>query len=146
MTPRPTRSPTRAGVADPTAAHERALRFVAAALVTAAGAVHLEQWIALFSAVPKLGPLFLANVVVSGLVALALVARRDLLSLLGAAAVAGGTLLAFLAARYGGLLGYQEASWRSPAVAAALLEGAALLILTAAALLYHRRALLAQLR
>ena len=58
-----------------TIAGRSGLRYLGALGVAAVGAIHLQRYAgAGYSAIPKIGPLFLANAISSGLVAL-LVAR-----------------------------------------------------------------------
>ena len=81
---------------------------VAAALVVATGAIHLHLYTDGYSAVPTIGPLFLANFVVAVVLGIALLARpRPLWALLGAGFCLA-TLAGFLISVHWGLFGYQE--------------------------------------
>lgn len=115
------------------------LRLITAALVAAAGYVHLQEWNDLLRAVPKIGPLFLANVVASAAVALLLVFRGRLAGFAAAILLEVGTLGGFLIARYGTLFGYSEPAWRTSAVVSAVLEVGAVILASVAIVVGVRR-------
>jgi hypothetical protein len=108
--------------------------FAAGALALAGeGAVHLQQYFALFHLVHWIGPLFLANTVACALAiaGLAHPRTRDLAALTGVAisAVALGSLLV----SYGqGLFGWQEAGFRPVVELTVIFELAAVVLLSAA--------------
>ncbi len=89
----------------------RLFRYLGAVLILVGGVVHLSLYQAGYQSIPKIGPLFLFNVAVSVVIAVALVVRP-----LGAFAVAGllfsiGTLAGFVLSRTTGILGFREMGW-----------------------------------
>jgi hypothetical protein len=108
--------------------------FAAGALALAGeGAVHLQQYFALFHLVHWIGPLFVANALACALAiaGLAHPRTRDLAALSGVAisAVALGSLLV----SYGqGLFGWHEAGFRPVVELTVILELTAVILLSAA--------------
>lgn len=114
----------------------RILRLVGAVLVLAGGAIHLKLQL-----VDDYGPLdirraFALNALVSGVVALYLVLRDDVVGPLAGIGVSVGTLIAFTLSRNGdGILDFREVGW-NPAPEAALtvaVQVAAMVVLAVAA-------------
>ena len=88
---------------------ERALRFVAAALVLAGGIVHLKLWNDGYKDIDDVGPAFLGNVIASAAVAVALVVTTHCAAVVAGLAVVNGTLLAFALSRTDrGIFGFTE--------------------------------------
>lgn len=104
-----------------------------ALLVAAAGALHLYLWFDYFHLVHVVGALFLVNAAVGLAAGVALLLRRDRLTVLVAGGYAVGTLAAFAVSTRWGLFGYRETFWGSWQEAAGAVELAAALL--AAALL-----------
>ncbi len=102
---------------------QRALRYVAAALILVGGLVHLKLYDDGYKDVPdqNLGRSFLLNAAASVVIAVALVATRHLLVLLAGLVLVNGTLLAFALSRGPGIFGFTETGWNpSPEAAIAL--------------------------
>jgi hypothetical protein len=123
-------------------ARERALRYVAAALILVGGLVHLKLYDDGYKDVPNqnLGRSFLLNAAASVIVAVAIVVSRHVLALLAGLVLVNGTLLAFALSRGPGIFGFTETGWNpSPEAAIALVceIAAAVLLLV---LLAPRRA------
>ena len=78
---------------------ERALRVAAAGLVLAGGVVHLKLWNDGYRDIPDVGPAFLANVIASAVVAVALVVTTHWAAVVAGLAVVNGTLAAFALSR-----------------------------------------------
>ena len=99
-----------------------ALRVLGALSLLATGAVHLQQDVRLYHAIPTIGTLFVLNF--AGATALALVLLAPLRRLHALAAVAGiglaVTALTFLAiSEHTPLFGFKEPGYDPPAIAAA---------------------------
>ena len=95
-------------------------------------AVHIQQYASLFHEVRWIGPLFLANAVVSVIVVAGLAYRRtrNLAALTGI--VVSAVALGSLVVSYGhGLFGWQEAGFRTPVELAVIAELAAVVLLSA---------------
>ncbi len=110
---------------------QRVARSIAAVLVLTGGAVHFDLWRGGYEGIRYIGPLFLANVVVSAVIAVALVVRRNRIILLGGAALALGSLAALALSRTVGLLGFMETGWTPEAMRTVAAEVGALVALTA---------------
>lgn len=87
----------------------RLFRWFAAALVAAGGAVHLSLYLDGYQSIPRVGPLFLLNVVAAVLIAIALAARPIGIVALAAAGFALATMASLGLSRTIGLLGFREA-------------------------------------
>jgi hypothetical protein len=103
-----------------------------AVALAAEGAVHVQQFVSVLDGVRWIGPLFIANAVAIVVVLAGLAAARTrivaALAGIGISAVALGSLVI----SYGtGLLGWQEAGWRTPIAIAVAAEVAAVLLLAA---------------
>ena len=110
------------------------LRYLAAGFLLIGGLVHLKLYVQGYDDIPgNVGKAFLANVVVSVIVAIAVALRRDLIVRLAGIAVAGGTILAFIKSRNGGIFGFSESGLNpSPeAVIALIVEIGAIVVLVA---------------
>src|SRR5579864_4689563 len=71
---------------------DRAWRWGLAALLLVIGVVHLHLWLGGYRYLATIGPLFLLDVVVAGLLAVAVAVRLNVVVALAAASLAGGTL------------------------------------------------------
>ena len=108
------------------------LRYLAAGLLLIGGLVHLKLYEQSYKDISgNIGKAFLANVVASVVVAIAVALRRDLIVRLAGIAVAGGTILAFIKSRNGGIFGFSESGLNpSPeALIALIVEIAAIVVL-----------------
>ncbi|HEX5617982.1 MAG TPA: hypothetical protein VFX51_06155 [Solirubrobacteraceae bacterium] len=110
------------------------LRFAGAAALLVGAAVHAAQLVSIFHAVPWVGPLFGADVVVSTAVAVALLATRGRLAPAAGAAVSAGALAGLAVSSTVGLFGWQEATLRPAVVIAIAAELAAVAALAPLAL------------
>lgn len=97
-------------------------RLMAAGLVVVGGVVHLSLWRGGYRGIPAIGPLFLVNVVVSGLIAARLLFGGGRLTVIAGMAVAAGSLVALVLSRTVGLLGFMEATWTPRAAQAVAAE------------------------
>ena len=77
-----------------------------AGLLVASGLIHLHLWDIAYRHVKTLDVLFLVQVVLALLAAVALLVTRRLLVVLGAAALMAGTIIGFLLARTVGIFGF----------------------------------------
>lgn len=119
----------------------RAMRILGALAILAVGAVHLQQYIAGYRAIPTVGTLFLLNAIASAIVGIGLlvpigrvaVARRadaaiGMLALAGVA-IALGSLVALFISESGGLFGFSESGYRTAIVLAIIAEAATVALL-----------------
>jgi hypothetical protein len=109
---------------------QRIARLAAALLILAGGAVHLQLWRGGYRGIPRIGPWFMVNVIVSALLAVALMARND-----GRVAVAGiafslASLGALVMSRTIGIFGFTETAWTSAVVRATGAEVGAVALLS----------------
>jgi hypothetical protein len=95
---------------------QRIARVAAATFVLAGGALHLDLWRDGYRAIEYIGPLFIANAVVSALLVLALLVRPGALVALAGVAFSLGSLVALVLSRTTGLLGFTERGWSEMAV------------------------------
>jgi hypothetical protein len=117
-------------------------RLTGAGLLVWMGWIHLHLWRDGYRHLPSIGNLFLLNVIVSLLLALALVLvpRRFLAVVAGLGALTAlATLGGLLVSIHVGLLGFQEVSNAPFAHLSLWVEGAAFVVLTATALRSLRR-------
>lgn len=108
-------------------------------MIAVGGAVHYDLWADGYRGIPSIGPLFLVNVGASALVAAALIATGRPLVLLAGAAVSVGSLVALVASRTVGFLGFLE-TWTDPSMQVVAAEVGALAALAACALARSREA------
>lgn len=94
-------------------------RVLAALLVALGGVVHLDLWLGGYRGIPAIGPLFLANVIVSGVVAALLVLDGSRATVVAGMLVTAGALGGLALSRSVGLFGFMEATW-TPAAARAM--------------------------
>jgi hypothetical protein len=111
-------------------------RLVAAALVLAAGAIHLYLYFDYFNDVPTIGPLFVANAAAAVVIAIVLATWDHILSLLAGFGFSVATLGAFFISVENGLFGYHETLRGAWQERAGVVEAAAILL--TAGLIAHR--------
>lgn len=132
----------------------RAIRVLGAFALLGVGAVHFQQYyVADYSGVPTIGPLFLLNGIGSGLLGITLLfpiervlkGRSGDVAVgavaAGGVAVAAGSLAALFISESGGLFGFIEPGYSLPVVLAIVTEGATLLLLAPVAMISLARAL-----
>ena len=100
----------------------RIARLAAATFVLAGGYIHVDLWRDGYRAIDYVGPLFLANGVISALLALALLLRPAVQVAVAGVVFAGGSLAALVLSRTIGLLGFTERGWSDMAVQATTAE------------------------
>ena len=110
------------------------LRLATAVLVAWNGSVHLRLWRDGYKAIDDVGVLFLVNVIVAAVLAVAVLAKPVPVVLAAVVAFSAGSLVALVLSRTdGGFLGFMEAGWSEDAKQALVSEVGA--ILTAGTLL-----------
>jgi hypothetical protein len=119
----------------------RVMRFLGALAILAVGAVHLQQYIAGYGAIPTVGTLFMLNTIASGIVGIALLVPMERVSAvrrpdaaigmlaLAGVAIAVGSLVALFISESGSLFGFSESGYRTPIVVAIIAEAATLALL-----------------
>ncbi len=100
----------------------RIARVAAATFVLAGGYIHLDLWRDGYRAIEYIGPLFVANAVVSVLLVLALLLRPGAPVAVAGAVFSLGSLVALVLSRTTGLLGFTERGWSDMAVQATTAE------------------------
>lgn len=120
---------------------QRVSRLSAAAFLVVGGLVHLQLWRSGYRAIPYIGTLFVANVAASAVLALMVLVRDDVRIHLAGMVFAASSLVALLASRTVGLLGFTERAWTDDAVRAATAEVGAVVALAAVVAAGHRRRL-----
>jgi hypothetical protein len=102
---------------------------VAAGVALLLGAsVHLERWMHGYREL-SVGPSFLANVVASVVVATALFAWHDRISVIVGLVLSLGSVAALVISRTVGLFGFEEAGFDRPALEAIVFEAIAVVLL-----------------
>ncbi|MEP7202952.1 MAG: cupredoxin family copper-binding protein [Ilumatobacteraceae bacterium] len=87
----------------------RHLRIVAATALLIGGLVHLQLYFEGYRSIDKIGPSFVANAIASGVIATALVGRRDWFVRLAGIGLAVSTVVAFIISHTGdGLFDFRE--------------------------------------
>ena len=109
---------------------QRVARSIAAVLILAGGAVHLQLWRGGYRGIPRIGPWFMANVVISAVLAVALLVRNDARVALAGVVFSLASLGALVMSRTIGIFGFTERTWTSSVVRATGAEVGALLVLT----------------
>jgi hypothetical protein len=108
----------------------RSLCALSAVLVGASGSIHFHLWATGYNAIPKIGPLFLAQSISAFVLAAWLVIRPSLLVAVAALGLAAGTIAGFLVTVWAGLFGFTD-SFSAPYSAVALtVESIAVAVLT----------------
>jgi hypothetical protein len=97
-------------------------RVAAATFVLVGGGIHLELWRSGYRSIDYIGPMFMANVVLSVVLALALLIRPDVRVAVAGVAFSVGSLIALVLSRTTGLLGFTERAWTDMAVQATTAE------------------------
>ena len=110
-----------------------------AGLLIASGSIHLHLWFIAYRHVKTLDALFLVQVVLAFLAALALLATRRLLVMLASAALMAGTIAGFLLARTVGIFGFRLTFSSTEAYIVLVVEAAAVVLLTCTAWLIFSR-------
>ena len=100
----------------------RIARLAAATFILAGGYIHFDLWRDGYRAITYIGPLFVANAVVSAALVLALLVRPDARVALAGVAFSVGSLIALVLSRTTGLLGFTERGWSDMAVQATTAE------------------------
>ena len=95
---------------------QRIARVAAATFVLAGGALHLDLWRDGYRAIDYVGPLFVANAVVSALLVVAILIRPGLIVGVAGVAFSVGSLVALVLSRTTGLLGFIERGWTEMAM------------------------------
>lgn len=91
----------------------RTLPYVAAVLLVAQAAIHVQQYLAAgFRDVPVIGPLFLAQAVLAVIISGVLVVRGGRTAAAAGIALSVGALLALILAKTLGLFGFSSGAWR----------------------------------
>lgn len=101
---------------------ERTTRIAAAAFVVIGGLVHLQLWRTGYSAIPRIGALFIANVVASAVLALVVLVRNNRAVTFAGIIFALGSLVALVMSRTIGILGFTERDWTDQALRATTAE------------------------
>ena len=115
------------------------LRAVGTAALVAEGALHLQQYVAIFHTVRWIGPLFVLNAAGCGAAAIALLFRRTVrLGALGGVAISVAALAGLAKSYDGGLFGWYEFGLRPPIEIAIAAEAVAALALGSLLLLHVR--------
>jgi hypothetical protein len=99
-----------------------------AVLLAVAGAIHLHLWDTAYRHVKTLGPLFLVQVIAAFLIAIALVATRQLLIVAAAGLLMAGTIVGFIVVRTHGLFGFKLGFTSGEAWAVLFIEIAGVLL------------------
>jgi hypothetical protein len=137
----------------------RVMRILGAFALLGVGAVHLQQYyVADYSGVPTIGPLFLLNGIGSGILGLTLLLPIERVVkgrmgdaaigalALGGVVVAVGSLAALFISEYGGLFGFVEPGYSLPVLLAIVTEAATLPLLAPVSIVGLLRALRGQRR
>ena len=106
-----------------------------AGLLVASGLIHLHLWDIFYRHVKTLDVLFLVQVAACLLAAIALLAFRRLIIVLGAAALMAGTIVGFVLARTVGLFGFHLTFSSGLAYTVLVIEAVAVILLAITALL-----------
>lgn len=124
---------------NPSATSLRVARYLAALLLIAAGAVHLQQYFGVYyRVIPVISPLFVANFAIGLALGLALLAPIERLGIWAPAlaAVSGivfavGTIIGLEISESGTLFGFHEHGYRLAIILSIVFEGAAIVLLGA---------------
>jgi hypothetical protein len=116
---------------------QRSARVLAAGLVLTGGLVHLNLWQHGYRAIPKIGPLFLVNMVASVVVAVALLVSAARPVILVGVALSLGSLAALAVSRTVGLFGFMDV-WTPESMRVIAAEVGAVVAIAMAAVLRHR--------
>lgn len=121
------------------AALTRGARYLAAVALVCTGVLHLQQYLAGYSVIPIIGPLFVANFVLGAGLGLALFAPIEriprigppllTLTAAGGMAFALGTIAGLEISEFATLFGFHEAGYHAAMVLSLAFEGAAAVLL-----------------
>lgn len=100
--------------------------------------MHYNLWTGGYRAIPKIGPLFLANFVCSIVLAAAVVTSRRATVAVAGIVFAAGSLVALILSRTVGVFGFTELIWTDQAIKTLASEIGAIVALTIALALQHR--------
>jgi hypothetical protein len=109
---------------------QRIARLSAAVLLLVGGAVHLQLWRGGYRGIPRIGPWFLANVIISAVLALALVLRNDVRVAVAGIVFSLASLGALVMSRTIGIFGFTDKAWTSSVARATAAEVGAVILLT----------------
>ncbi len=101
---------------------ERLARVAAAGFVLVGGLIHLQLWQDGYRGIRYIGPWFIANVAVSALFVVALLARRDVRVGVASVVFSVASLAALVMSRTVGLFGFSEQIWTDASVQATAAE------------------------
>jgi len=107
----------------------RLTRLFAAVLLLAGGLIHYDLWNAGYRHIPRIGPLFIANCILSVAIAATLVVTRRATVAAAGIILAAGSLTALVLSRTTGLLGFTETAWTPQAINTLLAEAGAIVTL-----------------
>lgn len=107
----------------------RLFRYGGALLVLASGAIHLSLYLDGYSAIPRIGTVFLVNVAASVLIAAALAFRPIGAFAVAALAFSTATMVAFVFSRTTGVLGFRESGWDLRSSAAFATEALSIVVI-----------------
>jgi hypothetical protein len=110
-----------------------------AGLLVTSGLIHLHLWDIAYRHVKTLDVLFLVQVALALLAAVALLVTRHLLVVLGAAALMAGTIVGFLLARTVGIFGFRLTFSSGLAYTVLVVEAAAVVLLVLTAWLQRKQ-------
>jgi hypothetical protein len=116
----------------------RIARLAAATFVLAGGYIHFDLWRDGYRAIEYIGPLFVANAVVSVLLVVALLLRPDARVVVAGVVFSVGSLIALGLSRTIGLLGFTERGWSDMAVQATTAEIGAIVAIALVAVARRR--------
>ncbi len=111
-----------------------------AGLLIASGLIHLHLWDIAYRHVQTLDVLFLVQVIAALLAAVALLATRWLIVVLGSLALMAGTIVGFILARTVGIFGFKLPYSTGLANTVLMIEIAAVILLASTAALMGRSA------
>jgi hypothetical protein len=94
----------------------RVTRLFAALLLTAGGLIHYDLWNAGYRHIPRIGPLFMVNFVISIAIAATLVVSRRAAVAVAGIVFAALSLAGLVLSRTIGVLGFTEMVWTPPAI------------------------------
>jgi hypothetical protein len=112
---------------------------VAAAVVVASAVIHLHLWLSGYRHIATIGPLFLAQVIAGGLIALFIVVARNVLAAVIGFGFVASTLAGFLISINVGLFGFEDSFAAPYAHMAFIVEIAAMVVLVVAIFLTVRQ-------
>ncbi len=118
---------------------DRLTRIAAAILIVGGGVVHYRLWQDGYRGIDYIGPLFVANMVISAVLAVGVVVSRNRAVALAGIAFLMGSILALVLSRTTGLLGFVERAWTPDAVRATTAEVGAVVALALALVARDRR-------